>query len=516
MYHVEFPGLGIEVNINPDAFSVGSYTIRWYGILIAVGFLLAFIYAMRSCKAMKIDQNRLVDVVIVGVILGIIGARLYYVLFYPGSTYRDDPIKILYITEGGLAIYGGVIGGLLGGAIMAKIRKVSIPAVLDVASLGFLIGQAIGRWGNFINQEAFGTKTDNFLRMQSEATLAEVEGAAHPCFLYESVWCILGFILLHLFTRKLRRYDGQTFLLYIVWYGIGRFFIEGLRTDSLIVFSTIRVSQLVAAVSVFISIILLLVFRNRTKLTGCGKKEIMLLNSMSDSVPGAEDEAQFGTIFGSLGYEEPDLTVENAVEDVGKALEKVAQENAEASENAAEEAKETADEAAEAIEETAEAAEETAEDVVEETKETVEEAAEAAEETAEAAEEAVEAVAEEAKETVEEAAEAAEETAEAAEEAVEAAAEEVKETVEEAAEAAEETAEAAEATVEEKAESLGEKFKKASETLNAGENRSAEAKAEKLESAIAELEAALDAPARSAQEVGTAAAEILQNETKPE
>ena len=481
MYHVEFPGLGIEVNINPDAFSIGGYTIRWYGILIAVGFLLAFIYAMRSCKAMKIDQSRLVDVVIVGVILGIIGARLYYVLFYPGTTYRDDPIKILYITEGGLAIYGGVIGGLLGASIMAKIRKVSIPAMLDVASLGFLIGQAIGRWGNFINQEAFGTKTDSFLRMQSEATLAEVGGAAHPCFLYESVWCILGFVLLHFFTRKARRYDGQTFLLYIIWYGVGRFFIEAIRTDSLIVFGTIRVSQLLAAVSVFAALILLIVFRNRTKLSGCGKKEIMLLNSMSDTVPGAEETAQFGTIFGDLGYEEPEIKVENAVENVEEALEKTARENAEAAEEkaeaAAETVKETAEEAAEAVEEKAETA-------AKEVKEIAEEAAEAAEETAEAAAEEVK--------------EAAEETAEAAEEKIETAAEEAKE------------------AAEEKTESFEDRIKNASRILNETDEGTAQPTAERLESAIAELEAALDTPFQTADETVKAAEEVLKEETKLE
>ncbi len=484
MYHVEFPGLGIEVNVNPDAFSVGGYTIRWYGILIAVGFLLAFIYAMRSCKAMKIDQSRLVDVVIVGVILGIIGARLYYVLFYPGTTYRDDPIKILYITEGGLAIYGGVIGGLLGASIMAKIRKVSIPAMLDIASLGFLIGQAIGRWGNFINQEAFGTKTDSFLRMQSEATLAEVEGAAHPCFLYESIWCILGFVLLHFFTRKARRYDGQTFLLYIIWYGVGRFFIEGIRTDSLIVFGTIRVSQLLAAISVFVAIVLLIVFRNRTKLSGCGKKEIMLLNSMSDTVPGAEETGEFGTIFGDLGYEEPEIKVENAVENVEEALEKTARENAEAAEEKAEAA---AEEAKQAAEETVEAAEEKIETAAEEVKE-------AAEETAEAAEEKIETAAEEAKEAAEEAVAAAE----AAEEKTETAAEEAKE------------------AAEEKTESFEDRIKNASRILNETDEGTAQATAERLESAIAELEAALDTPFQTADETVKAAEEVLKEETKLE
>ena len=145
--------------------------------------------------------------------------------------------------------------------------------------------------------------------MYSENTEAVVGGAAHPCFFYESVWCLLGFLLLHFFTRKLRRYDGQTFLLYLIWYGVGRFFIEGMRTDSLIAFANIRVSQLVAAVTVLASIVLLIVFRKRTSLLGCGNAAVMELNRISDEIPEDEInepdiEPEFGTIFGDLGYEE--------------------------------------------------------------------------------------------------------------------------------------------------------------------------------------------------------------------
>ena len=457
--------------------------IHWYGAVIAFGFLLAVLLGGRIAYTWKIDLNKMVDVLIYGTLAGIVGARLYYV-FSRWDYYSAHLSEIPKIWEGGLAIYGGVIGGLLGASIMAKIRKVSIPAMLDVASLGFLIGQAIGRWGNFINQEAFGTKTDSFLRMQSEATLAEVGGAAHPCFLYESVWCILGFVLLHFFTRKARRYDGQTFLLYIIWYGVGRFFIEGIRTDSLIVFGTIRVSQLLAAISVFAALILLFVFRNRTKLSGCGKKEIMLLNSMSDTVPGAEETAQFGTIFGDLGYEEPEIKIENAVENAEEALEKTARENAEAAEEKAEAAEE---EAKQAAEETVEAAEEKIETAAEEVKE-------AAEETAEAAEEKIETAAEEAKEAAEEAVAAAE----AAEEKTETAAEEAKE------------------AAEEKTESFEDRIKNASRILNETDEGTAQPKAERLESAIAELEAALDTPFKTADEAEKAAEEVLKEETKLE
>lgn len=299
-YTVQFPGLGISLDINPTAFTIFGLEVKWYGIMIALGFLLAFVYAMFSCKKMHIDQDKLIDVVIVGIIGGVIGARLYYVLFYPGDRYIQDPMSILNITEGGLGIYGGIIGGLGCGAIMAKIRKVKITPILDLAVLGFLIGQCLGRWGNFFNQEAFGTATDLPWGMVSNNTIIEVGGAAHPCFLYESLWCLLGFVLLHIFTRKFRRYDGQTFLLYLIWYGVGRFFIEGLRTDSLLTpFLDLRVSQLVAAATVLAGIVLLIVFRNRTTLTGCGSKKIMELNHIDDQVQedDFEDDGAPSTIF---------------------------------------------------------------------------------------------------------------------------------------------------------------------------------------------------------------------------
>ncbi|HEX3038571.1 MAG TPA: prolipoprotein diacylglyceryl transferase [Oscillospiraceae bacterium] len=301
-YNVQFPNLGWSFKIHDVAFNIGGLSVKWYGILIATGFLLAFLYGMTSCKKMRIDQDKLLDVIIVGLIGGIIGARLYYVAFDTSGQYIKDPMSIFYITNGGLGIYGGIIGGMIFGGIMAKIRKISVPAVLDVASLGFLIGQAIGRWGNFFNQEAFGSKTNLLWAMESENTDAIAGGAVHPCFLYESLWCIAGLILLHIFTRKFRRYDGQTFLGYVIWYGIGRFFIEGLRTDSLLTpLSDYRISQIVAVASVAAAIVLLIVFRNRTALTGCGSKKVMALNSIVDEVPEEQPDDGVSTIFGELG-----------------------------------------------------------------------------------------------------------------------------------------------------------------------------------------------------------------------
>ena len=303
-YNVTFPHLGLEFNINPVAFSIGSFHVYWYGIIIAAGFLLALIYASFSCKKMNIDINRLFDVVIVGLIAGVIFARLFYVVFYPGDKYWKNPLEIFQIHDGGLAIYGGIIGAVVFGSLMAKLRKLKVTAVLDIAALGFLIGQCVGRWGNFINQEAFGSATELPWGMHSENTAAVVDGNVHPCFLYESLLCLLGFVLLHFFTCRFRRYDGQTFLLYIVWYGACRFFIEGLRTDSLIIPGTsLRVSQVIAAACVVAGIILLVLFRHRTSLTGCGDRRVMEAVGLVESTALPEDETP-STIFGDLPPEE--------------------------------------------------------------------------------------------------------------------------------------------------------------------------------------------------------------------
>lgn len=301
VHTVEFPKMGLDFNINPTAFSIGGFTIQWYGVIIAMGFLLAFLYLMFSCRKFNVDQDRLIDAVIVGMIGGIIGARLYYVIFYPGDQYVKEPLSILYIWNGGLAIYGGIIGGLLCGALMAKLRGLKIAAVLDLAALGFLIGQTVGRWGNYVNQEAFGTATDLPWGMISDRTRLIVDGPVHPCFLYESLWCLVGFGLLHLFATKLRRYDGQVFLLYLMWYGLGRFWIEGLRTDSLIApVLNLRVSQLLAAATVLIALAFLAIFRNKTSLTGIGSPKVMALNGITlAAAEGAADDGK-STIFGDI------------------------------------------------------------------------------------------------------------------------------------------------------------------------------------------------------------------------
>ena len=338
---VQFPNLGISVEINPVALQFGDFKIYWYGILIGIGFLLAILYGFSSCKKMNINKDHLFDAIIAGLIGGIIGARLYYVIFYPGDKYLQNPMEVFNIKEGGLGIYGGIIGGLLCGALVAKWRKMRVFAVLDVASLGYLIGQCIGRWGNFVNQEAFGCATDLPWGMYSDRTAEEVVGNVHPCFLYESLLCLLGFILLHFFTRHLRRYDGQTFLLYIVWYGVTRFFIEGLRTDSLLLPGIdLRVSQVLAAVSALAAIVLLIVFRKCSKLSGCGSRRVMEANGIQLEEQSEQfDSGAESTILSGMSAEE---AAQQVTVHVKKTAESEIQ-DAEAEEEQAEESEEKTD-----------------------------------------------------------------------------------------------------------------------------------------------------------------------------
>ena len=260
MYNVSFPALGWEFKINPIAFSIGGINIRWYGIIIASGLLLAVAYAYFSAGRYNVDRNTLFDCLLVGLVTGVIGARAYYVLFRL-DYYLEHPGEIIMISNGGLAIYGGIILGLAGGCVMAKIKKAKILSLMDIGVMGFLIGQGLGRWGNFFNQEAFGTSTSLPWGMMSENTNLTV---VHPCFLYESLWCLLGFALLHFWGRRHQKYSGQIFYLYLVWYGFERMIFVGLRTDSLYLpFGGIRVSQALSAAILIAGLVLLIANRKR-------------------------------------------------------------------------------------------------------------------------------------------------------------------------------------------------------------------------------------------------------------
>ena len=242
---ISFPNMNLEMD-PPVGFSVGSVSIRFYGVIIAVGLLMAVIYGLRRRKQFGLKEDDILDGVLGIVPFAIICARLYYVAFQ-WADFKENPISILYIWEGGLAIYGGVIGAVLGVIVFCKIRKIKIATILDMVLLGFLIGQACGRWGNFFNREAFGAETGSFFRMGLTNTITGVTTYYHPTFLYESVWNALGFVLLHILSKR-RKYDGQIALCYAAWYGLGRCMIEGLRVDSLW-WGPFRVSQLLAAVT---------------------------------------------------------------------------------------------------------------------------------------------------------------------------------------------------------------------------------------------------------------------------
>ena len=251
---ITFPGLGLSMN-PPQGFSIGPLYLNIYGILIAAGLMLAVVYACRRCTQFGLKEDDILDGVLWVTPLAIVCARLYYVAF-EWSHYASNPKSILYIWEGGLAIYGGVIGAVVGVIILCKVKKIKLPALLDLVALGFLIGQALGRWGNFFNREAYGSETESFLRMGLELSATGFVKYVHPTFLYESVWNLIGFLLLHKFSKK-RQYDGQIALCYVAWYGLGRAFIEGLRSDSLY-WGPFRVSQVLAAVSCVAAICVLL------------------------------------------------------------------------------------------------------------------------------------------------------------------------------------------------------------------------------------------------------------------
>ena len=258
VYNVTFPGLGLSFKVNPVAFRIGDFSVYWYGIIIAVGFTLALIYCMSQTKRHRIDTDKFTDCIIVGLITAIIGARAYYVAF-SWDSFKGNLPSILNIHGGGLAIYGGIIGALIGGLITAKIKKLKLLPVLDVAAGGFLIGQGIGRWGNFTNQEAFGCETSLPWRMVSEGTGGV---PVHPCFLYESLWCLLGILVLHFVVSKRQRYNGQLMYFYLAWYGFERTLVEGLRADSLYLpFADIRVSQLLSFILFIFGVVMLIIHR---------------------------------------------------------------------------------------------------------------------------------------------------------------------------------------------------------------------------------------------------------------
>lgn len=294
---------GIDLAVKPVAFTIPigeGWDIYWYGIIISIGFLAALLYGFRNAARFQLDVDRMIDVVLVATPVAIVFARVYYLLFdgVKVTSFRD----IVDIHNGGLAIYGGIIGAFAAGIVMSKIRKVNTLALFDLASLGFLLAQGIGRWGNFVNQEVYGKETGStFWGMTSNRIQQELytDALVHPLFLYESLWCILGFILLHIYSKKRKvKWNGEIFLGYAVWYGFGRFFNELLRAeDYQLKIGTLPVSVLVSALVFVAGLVLLILFRNKATRAELDTQEYApifgeLEEELSEEIPdeGEEDE----------------------------------------------------------------------------------------------------------------------------------------------------------------------------------------------------------------------------------
>ena len=303
---VQFPGLGLSFEINRVAFSIGGFNIYWYGVCIAFGICLALVFAFHHSVEFGVDPDSMVDVILIGIVLGIVSARAYYVAMAPFE--YESIWEMIAIRDGGLAIYGGIIGAFLFGGLACKWRKVPVLPMFDLTAMGFLLGQGCGRWGNFFNQEAFGCNTTLPWGMYSEATKAYLMGSTvtvhsgvtidpnlpvHPTFLYESIWCFVGFILLFRYIKK-RRFNGDIALRYMIWYGAGRFWIEALRTDSLMLVPSIglRASQLVAGIAVVVGVAAEIYFTHKFK-----DKPLMVKLAMT-----AENKAAMKKLDGPIAF----------------------------------------------------------------------------------------------------------------------------------------------------------------------------------------------------------------------
>ena len=276
---ISFPLFGEGFVLNPPSFfTVFGFSIYFYGLFITAGFALAAIYLVKRCDVIGLTRDNALDLVIIAVPAGLVGARIYYVLFnFEHFFGAESWLSVFSIREGGLAVYGGIILSGIAYLVYSRIKKIPVGKLLDAAGFGLFIGQAVGRWGNFFNREAFGIETAvpwrmgfTFERATYIPSLSETFAAGsthyfHPTFLYEMLWNAVGLLLMHIFSKKFgSKYPGQYFLLYVAWYGLGRFMIEGLRVDSLFISGTdIRISQLVALVSCIVAVALLIIFAVR-------------------------------------------------------------------------------------------------------------------------------------------------------------------------------------------------------------------------------------------------------------
>lgn len=279
---IEFPNIGIHLKHVGKALTIFDFDIAYYGMIIGFAMLAGIFIAVMEAKRTSQNQENYIDLAIFSIIFAIIGARLYYVIF-AWDMYKDDLLSIFNIRQGGLAIYGGVIAAVITVFVFAKVKDLKAPQLLDTAVLGLVAGQMIGRWGNFFNREAFGEYTKGLLAMRlpldavrsSDVTekmrshIETIDGVSyiqvHPTFLYESIWCLMVLILLLVYRRH-KQFEGELFLMYLAGYGIGRFWIEGLRTDQLLLPGIgWPVSQVLAAVLVVASIIMIVRLRKKAE-----------------------------------------------------------------------------------------------------------------------------------------------------------------------------------------------------------------------------------------------------------
>ena len=279
-YNINFPHLGIFLEHVGKNISIGNFTIAYYGIVIAIGMLIGMRVAMWRAKETGQKPDDYVDIVLIGMIVGIIGARIYYVVF-SWDAYKNDPLSVFNIRQGGLAIYGGIIGGALAVLVLSKIKKIPFGVIFDTIAMSVPIEQIVGRWGNFFNREAFGKYTDSLFAMQLPVSavrqheiseemwthLQTIGGIdyiqVHPTFLYEGCWNLMVLIILFLIRKKMK-FNGELFLFYIAGYASGRFWIESLRTDQLLIMNTeIPVSMVVSGVAFIGAVLMILIGRKK-------------------------------------------------------------------------------------------------------------------------------------------------------------------------------------------------------------------------------------------------------------
>ena len=334
---VAFPHLGIYIDELPKKFELFGIKIAYYGVIIAVGMLAGLLLACRQAKVTGQNKSVYLDYVIWGIIISLIGARLYYVIF-SWDKYKDDLLQIFNVRAGGLAIYGGVIGAILSSYVYCRIKKFDFFLFADTAICGLICGQIIGRWGNFMNHEAFGEYTDSFLAMRLDtanvnpsyitSTMSEhmmtVEGHSfiqvHPTFLYESLWNLLVLLVMLFFTKR-KKFHGQILLIYLIGYGLGRIWIEGLRTDQLQIGSTgIAVSQVLSGALIVGGIVAWIIMQRKAPAPVVPPAMAAKIEGVTDDLSEAMTSADGETAASGEDVPEVDLTTEEGSGETGSVV----------------------------------------------------------------------------------------------------------------------------------------------------------------------------------------------------